>query len=63
MDQLDRRPYLTVKPYTWRGAYGDRTPGVALKHGGQIRAHLTPDEARAMADQLHDYADQTERTP
>lgn len=62
MDQLKHRPFLTVKPYTWRAPDGTRTPGIALRYGGLIRAHLTPAEARAMADQLHDYADQIERT-
>jgi hypothetical protein len=30
-------------------------------HGSKVLAHLTPGEARVMADQLHDYADQTEQ--
>lgn len=57
----ERRPFLTAKPYTWKAADGTRIPGVALKHGGLTRAHMTPAEAREMADKLHDLADQTER--
>lgn len=40
---------------------GDRVPGVALMHGPKVLAHMTPDEARAMADKLHDYADHIEQ--
>lgn len=61
MDTMNRRPFLTVRPYTWRAPDGTRTAGVALKRGGLIRAHMTPDEARVMADKLHDIADQTEQ--
>lgn len=57
----DKRPFLTIRPYTWKTPDGTETPGVSLKHGGQVKAHLTPAEARAMADKLHDYADQTEQ--
>lgn len=57
-----RRPYLnSVQPYTWRDRDGTRTPGIILNHGKLPAAHLTPDEARELADTLHDLADQIEQ--
>lgn len=35
-----------------------RIPGIQLLNGRGIAAHLTADEARALADRLHDLADQ-----
>lgn len=55
-----RRPYLKLRAYTWKAADGTETPGVALTYCNQIRAHLTPAEARTMADKLHDLADRVE---
>ncbi|PYI39795.1 hypothetical protein CVS30_03810 [Arthrobacter psychrolactophilus] len=55
-----KRPYLTPRKYIWRDADGKETPGVALTRGDEIKAHLTPTEARTMADKLHDYADKAE---
>ena len=34
-----------------------RTPGIGLMRGEIIHAHLTPVEARTLADRLHDLAD------
>lgn len=53
----NRRPYLKLMPHTWKAKDGTRTPGMALKYCGLVRAHLTPDEARTLADKLHDLAD------
>ncbi|GAA1109967.1 hypothetical protein [Arthrobacter flavus] len=51
------RPYIKARPWTWRDRDGNQTPGVALMHGGSVKAHLTPNEARALADRLHDLTD------
>lgn len=62
---MSNRPYLTPKLWEWRDGQGNATPGIALNYGSKLRAHMTPDEARAFADQLHDLADHIEesRTP
>ena len=57
---MTRRPFLEIRRYTWKAKDGTETPGVALKFGNQVKAHLTPAEARTMADKLHDYADRAE---
>lgn len=54
------RPYLTVRAYVWRDRDGSQTPGFALMHGRDLKAHLTHAEARTLADQLHDLADALE---
>ncbi|WP_425456047.1 DUF6907 domain-containing protein [Arthrobacter echini] len=54
------RPYLYPKLWEWRDQQGNCTPGISLNYGKTLRAHMTPDEARAFADQLHDLADQLE---
>lgn len=51
------RPYLKARAYIWLDADGTGTPGVALMQGRTIRAHLTPDEARTLADRIHDLTD------
>ncbi|MCQ1999539.1 hypothetical protein [Arthrobacter zhaoxinii] len=56
----NRRPYVTVRRWEWRKD-GKRTEGIGLMHGASVCAHLTPDEARALADKLHDLADTTEK--
>lgn len=40
-----------------------RIPGIQLLNGRGIAAHLTADEARALADRLHDLADQLDLRP
>jgi hypothetical protein len=52
------RPFATLRKWIWKD--GDRTqiPGIGIFHGDRLRAHLTPDEARKMADNLHDMADE-----
>lgn len=57
------RPYVKARSWTWKDADANQTPGVALMHGFSVKAHLTPDETRALADQLHDLADTTEQEP
>lgn len=51
------RPYVKALPWTWRDADGSSTPGVALMQGRTVRAHLTPAEARTLADRIHDLTD------
>lgn len=52
------RPYLNVRRWEWRDQDGNATPGIGLWRGKSLKAHLTPDEARQLADTLHDHADQ-----
>lgn len=52
-----RRPYVTVKKWAWFESGGTRIPGIGLMRGGAVCAHLTPVEARTLADRLHDLAD------
>jgi hypothetical protein len=56
----NRRPYVKVRRWEWRDADGIKTPGVGILRGQAVVAHLTPDEARRMADRLHDMADAAE---
>jgi len=55
---LPRRPFIKVRYWTWRDHARNATPGVGIFTGNQIQAHLTPAEARNLADKLHDMADQ-----
>lgn len=55
------RPLAKVRKRDWLDHDGTRTPGIALMFGPKVLAHMTPDEARAMADKLHDYADQIQQ--
>jgi hypothetical protein len=59
----NRRPYVKVRGWEWRGAGGTKTPGVGILRGQALVAHLTPAEARHMADRLHDMADQMDAGP
>lgn len=52
------RPYLKPRNWAWKAPDGTGTPGVGLFHGQYLKAHLTPTEARKLADKLHDMADQ-----
>lgn len=56
--RLGFRPKPTVRKRQWIDLDGSRTPGVAIMHAGKVLAHMNPDEARALADKLHDLADQ-----
>lgn len=55
------RPQAKLHKRPWLDKDGTRTPGIALMHGAKVIAHMTPDEARAIADRLHDYADQSDQ--
>ncbi|MGO2779708.1 hypothetical protein [Glutamicibacter arilaitensis] len=51
------RPSASAKKYNWLTPNGETIPGIALMHRHKVLAHMTPVEARAMADKLLDYAD------
>lgn len=53
----NRRPGITARKRVWIDTDGTRTPGVGLMRGANVHAHLTPLEARTLADRLHDLAD------
>lgn len=55
------RPKVKVRPRVWKNGDGTELPGVAIYGGAGLQAHLTPNQARAMADRLHDLADQLEK--
>lgn len=55
------RPSASAKKYNWLTPNGETIPGIALMHRHKVLAHMTPAEARAIADKLHDYADQLEK--
>lgn len=57
---MTRRPHLTPRPYTWKAKDRTETPGIGLMYGNQIRAHLAPAEAYALANRLVDLADRLE---
>jgi hypothetical protein len=51
------RPRIQVRYWTWRSPDQTETPGIGLFNGNRIQAHLTADQARNLADKLHDFAD------
>ncbi|QHK18818.1 hypothetical protein GU243_02420 [Pseudarthrobacter psychrotolerans] len=55
-----KRPWLLAKPVTWKARDQIRIPGIGLFRRDAMQAHLTPDEARALADRLHDMADRVD---
>lgn len=54
-----QRPHAQIRVWYWMDG-NHKTPGIGMFHGTAIFAHLTPTEARAMADKLHDLADKME---
>lgn len=50
------RPHIRARKYVWKDKAGNETPGISL-WGRNLAAHLTYDEARCLADKLHDLAD------
>lgn len=54
------RPKVYARAWAWKDASRNETPGVALFRGNALQAHLTPTEARTLADTLHDMADRIE---
>lgn len=57
-----KRPYVTPRAWVWHQGDDLRIPGIGLMRGPDIRAHLTPTEARKLADRLHDLADKLDTT-
>lgn len=58
---MKRPSRVHVRPYVWLN--GDRRhPGIGVLSGPRILAHLNADQARHLADQLHDLADDLDRT-
>lgn len=59
---INLRPYIgKVWHSTWTDRKtGEQTPGISMGGASGLAAHLTPDEARTLADQLHDLAEQIE---
>ncbi|WP_207346416.1 hypothetical protein [Arthrobacter sp. E3] len=55
------RPYLKARPWTWKTQDGPQFPGIGLFRGDRLQAHMTPTEARTVADTLHDLADQIDQ--
>jgi hypothetical protein len=57
---MNRRPYIgRIWQHTWKDrATGEHTPGIVLGAAHGIAAHLSADEALALADQLVDLAEQ-----
>lgn len=56
--RLGFRPKAKITKRTWVDKDGTRTPGVAIMHAGKVLAHMNAVEARALADRIHDLADQ-----
>lgn len=55
------RPFLSkVVHHAWTKPGQPDTPGISLIGRGGLSAHLTASEAVALADQLHDLAEQLE---
>lgn len=55
------RPQAKLHKRPWLFKDGTSTPGIALMHRHKVLAHMTPAEARAIADKLHDIVDQLEK--
>ena len=55
------RPRIRARKYIWRDQSGNETPGISL-WGRNLAAHLTYDEARHLADKLHDLVDAASHT-
>ena len=56
----EHRPSLRLQRWAWRSPGAPDLPGIGLFRGTRTQAHLTPDEARTLADKLHDMADRLE---
>ena len=61
---MTSRPHLSkVHSWEWRDKDGNATPGIVLKHGNRIVAHLTPVEAIQLSNRLVDLVETMEATP
>ncbi|BCT76932.1 hypothetical protein SCMU_27740 [Sinomonas cyclohexanicum] len=59
MSYTHRRP-VTADHYVWGRNEPTPQPGIAIKRGGYIVAHLGYDDARSLADSIHDLVDEHE---
>lgn len=61
---MTSRPYLSkVHHWHWKDRHGNTTPGIVLRHGPRIVAHLTPGEAIQLSNRLVDLVETMEVTP
>lgn len=55
------RPYLSkVHTWYWKDQHGNSTPGVILRRGDKIVAHLKPEEALELSNRLVDLTEELE---
>lgn len=52
-----QRPRLKARQWTWKDRDGSQTPGVGIIGRRGLVGHLTPTEARTLADRIHDLLD------
>lgn len=58
---MKHRPYLSrVHIRAWHDKDHGTTPGIALQQGHRIAAHLTPEEAIELSNQLVDLVEELE---
>ncbi|MBT1001183.1 hypothetical protein KIH31_01095 [Paenarthrobacter sp. DKR-5] len=57
-----QRPTVKPRLWIWKDGPWRETRGIGLFRGQDLAAHLKPDEARVLADALHDLADHIEAT-
>lgn len=59
-----KRPHLSkVQRWYWKDRHGNSTPGIVLRQGHRIVAHLTPGEAIQLSNRLVDLVETMEVTP
>jgi len=61
--RANRRAGVYLRKYFWRLEGEPDIAGVGLFQGERMICHLTPAEARATADRLHDLADALDSGP
>lgn len=54
---MTHRPTAEARPYYWKDRDQNQTPGIALWGRKGLTAHLTYQEARSLADRIHDLVD------
>lgn len=55
-----KRPTIRLQPWVWK-TEDEETPGYLIRGmHGRVAGHLTAAEARQLADDLHDIADELE---
>lgn len=58
---MTTRPYLSkIYCWNWKDEQGNVTPGILLRKGKHVAAHLTATEAIQLANRLVDLAEQLE---